>query len=231
MKSQEKAKLRALFAASHQKTIFSLPQGKIAEQLRRADIYREAKQLFVSPHQVLDQIRINALLDGKELIMPGPGLQEGFYRVRPYRIPFRDIPYGVSFKGLSKYAQNLATNELSDLHIQLMVTDALAIDSFGRRLGDGHGFFDLSCSLLSQCGALAQEVTILAAVAEEQIQTESLPLDPWDVMIDGILLANGIRFFAKRSSSGQGILWDFLDMKRIRKIKPLWELYQNKLRK
>ena len=67
----------------------SVSQGRLAELLRRSPDYRSAKQIFVDPGPSLQQVRINCLADGKELIMPSAGLKEGFYFFKPYIIPFR----------------------------------------------------------------------------------------------------------------------------------------------
>ncbi|MFA6499857.1 MAG: hypothetical protein WCV64_11075, partial [Desulfurivibrionaceae bacterium] len=57
--------------------------GKSAELVRRLERYRDAKRIFVGPTVRLQQLRINALTDGKELLVPGPGLKEGFYLLAP----------------------------------------------------------------------------------------------------------------------------------------------------
>ena len=80
-------------------------QGKIAEAIRRQDAYRQCRQIFVSPSPDLAQIRINALLDGKELVVSGPGLKEGFYQLRPYVVPFPKLAFAVSLKGLPVHGQ------------------------------------------------------------------------------------------------------------------------------
>ena len=61
-------------------TIPTFPgQNRAAERLRRLEVYRRAKTIMVPPDQAQLQVRINALLDGKRLIMATPGLRDGFY--------------------------------------------------------------------------------------------------------------------------------------------------------
>ena len=56
-----------------------IPWGKAAETLRKLQPYRDASTVFASPATSLLQARINCLLDGKNLVIPGPSLRNGFY--------------------------------------------------------------------------------------------------------------------------------------------------------
>lgn len=197
--------------------------GKSAEVLRRLTTYRQCRQLFVSPAPFLAQIRINALLDGKELIMPGPSLKEGFYRLRPFVLPFAKLRLAVSLQGLPMHGQLLRHPDLATLAIGLLVTEALAVDSQGRRLGDGSGYFDLACAVLKQSGALAEGAMVLAAGVAKR--PETLPVDPWDVRMHGLLDPQGAVFFAHEAPL-PGIDWQQLPMPRIKKMTPFWKEWE-----
>lgn len=198
-------------------------QGRIAESIRRQDAYRLCRQIFVSPAPDLAQIRINALLDGKELIVPGPGLKEGFYRLRPYVVPFPKLPFAVSLKGLPMHGQLLKHQELSRLAVSLLITEALAVDGQGQRLGDGSGFFDLACAILKQCGGLSETPTVWAVGGPPV--PESLPVDPWDVRMDGVIGLPGPIFFPADGGLPD-IFWQHLSEQRIKKMTPLWKEWE-----
>ena len=195
-------------------------QGKIAEVIRRLDVYRQCQQIFVSPAPALAQIRINALLDGKELIVPGPGLKEGFYRLRPYVVPFPKLSLAVSLKGLPVHGKLVRHQDLSKLALSLLITDALAVDCQGHRLGDGSGFFDLACAILKGCGALTADPTVWAI--GKAPQPEALPIDLWDVTMHAIIGAQGGIFFAVKGPLPD-IDWQLLHQQRIKKMTPLWK--------
>ncbi len=201
-----------------------LQPGKLAQQLRGEPFYRKAAVIFVSPSPLLHQIRINALLDGKKMIMPSPGLRDGFVLYRPFSLSFRDIGYAVTLRGQKKYGECIAGNCLNDLRVDFLITDAWAIDLDGNRLGDGQGFFDLAYALLGDSGALSEKQFVLAVAACEQLLEEKLVSDPWDVSMDAALTDTGIRNFS-HACRGAGVIWDQLSRKRIKKITPLWQLY------
>ena len=202
--------------------------GKMAERLRGFAAYRQARRVFISPAAILSQMRVNALLDGKELIMPGPGLKEGFFFYRPHTIPVKNLAYAVSYRGLAKFGKRMEMEALQQAAIDLMLTDAVAIDLNGGRLGHGEGFFDLTVAILATLKALSEQVEIMAAIAERQIYQDGLlPVDPWDVPVDGVITSAGVKTFGSNRSGFPQIFWDKLPRKRIRKITPLWRIYTN----
>lgn len=194
--------------------------GKIAEAVRRIEAYRQCRQLFISPAPSLAQLRINALLDGKELIVPGPGLKEGFYLLRPFSIPFAKLSLAVSLKGVPMHGELLRHEDLAHLAIAVLITEALAVDNQGRRLGDGSGFFDLSCALLRRCGALVAEPAIWAAAVPWRLA--ELPVDTWDVGMHGLIEAQGLISFPQQEPL-PALGWQALPKQRIKKITPLWK--------
>ena len=200
--------------------------GRLAERLRRETAWRQAHQVFVGPAPLLSQIRINALLDGKDLIMPGPGLKDGFFLLAPYTIPFKRLPFAVTIAGLKKYGRLLADQELADLQVGLLVADALAFDNQGFCLGDGHGFFDLAYALLAAKGALTEGAgTIGMATGSDQLLDLAIAVDVWDVPLDRVLSPEGELTFQRPASWRPAINWEGVSMDRIRRITPLWKLY------
>lgn len=195
-------------------------QGKIAEAVRRLEAYRQCRHVFVSPAPALTQIRINALLDGKELIVPGPGLKEGFYRLRPYEVPFPKLSFAVSLKGLPMLGKLLRHQELPHLAIELLITEAMMVDSQGNRLGDGSGFFDLACAILNHCGALIKAPSVWAVGIP--CQSEDLPFDTWDVRMNGLIGLHGELSFPPRENIPD-IDWQLLPQQRIKKMSPFWK--------
>ena len=97
--------------------------GKIAEKIRKTIIYRDAKKVFATPHDSLHQVRTNCLADGKNLLMPGPGIREGFFLLKARSVPFKNIPLAVTYKGLEKYGQPLKDSSISELQADLLLTD------------------------------------------------------------------------------------------------------------
>lgn len=201
--------------------------GRLAEVVRRLPGYRQAAQLMIDPSPLLKQARINALIDGKVLIMPGPGLKEGFYRLDPYTIKFPQLAKAVSGRDLPDFGKRLASRaELGVLEISLVIGEAWGVDRRGFFLGEGKGFFDLSVALLAELGALAAEWRLVMAVADPERLLNNLPDDPWDLQADLLLTPEGEEGVPGRTAAGRPtIVWEALSLDRIRRMTPLWKLY------
>jgi len=198
-------------------------QGRLAENLRRLRDYKHCKRIYLDPSLLLRQARVNSLLDGKELVMPTAGLKEGFYLLKPFRIPFKKLVMAVTYKGVAQYAESLDPETISSLDVSLLVGEAFAVDRQGGRVGDGQGFFDLACAILWEMGGLAGNFQTVAAIDDQAKIVEKIPQDFWDVRCDKILSPDGISDLGD-FSGGLKIFWDSLPAERIKRISPLWKL-------
>jgi len=198
--------------------------GKSAEIVRRLEKYRDAKRIFVGPTARLQQIRINALTDGKELLVPAPGLKEGFYLLAPYEIPFKHLAFAVGYNGLVQYGRKVAVEELCRQPVGLLLTDCLAVDPAGYFVGEGKGFFDLAVAILAELKGLSTDVEAYGLGEHEQLLGQEIEHYDWDVRLNGFITQDGISLNNAGSHAERKILWDMLPPKRIRKITPLWKL-------
>lgn len=220
-----KNEIRAVSLPMPEERIFTV-QGKLAENLRRSESYRQCRQIFIDPSLLLRQARVNALLDGKDLIMPGAGLKEGFYLLKPFQIPFKNLVMGVTYTGLDRYGRRLSAADISTLDISLLLGESFAVDRQGCRLGDGLGFFDLAVALLGEMGGLAAGCQVVAAIDDPAKVVENIPQEPWDVKCAKILGPDGIEELFD-SSAVPGIFWDDIPPERIKRISPLRRLLTN----
>jgi 5-formyltetrahydrofolate cyclo-ligase len=198
--------------------------GKCAEAVRRLERYRDAKRIFVGPAARLQQIRINALTDGKELLVPAPGLKEGFYLLAPYGIPFKQLSFAVGYNGLAQYGRRVVGEELGQIPVGLLVTDCLAVDPAGYFVGEGNGFFDLAVAILAELHGLSPQAEAYAVGEPAQILAQEIEHGGWDVRLNGFITAEGIVLPHSGGHADRRILWETLPPKRIRKITPLWKL-------
>jgi len=203
------------------------PWGKAAEKLRGLPQYRKAATVFATPGKSLQQGRINCLADGKNLVMPAPSIREGFFLIPGRTVPYKDLSAAATYKGLEKYGQLLKGSGISDLAVDLLLCDSLVIDQQGGRLGDGNGFFDLCCGLLQEYGCLQQDWTAFTFLLDEQVSATLLPMDQWDIKMAGAVTPTRLLFF-EAPAQNPLIYWDALPKSRIRRIDPLWKLFQVK---
>jgi 5-formyltetrahydrofolate cyclo-ligase len=200
----------------------SKASGKIAEKLRRASEYRQATCIFVTPSPLLQHIRINCLMDGKQLVMPSSGLRDGFFQITPHTVPFNRLGRAVTERGLKEFGSMLQPEVMAK--IDMLLTGAVAVNPEGQRLGSGTGYFDLSCGLLAALGALAEHRYIAAVINRQHLVNMAMPVDPWDVEMNGILTEEGLQPARPPSHRILQIFWSQLSPERIKRINPLFTL-------
>lgn len=222
-----KEELRALLCPDH--SGLAAAAGRMAEALRRDPRYRAAAAVYAEPHPGLRQVRINALVDGKNLLMPTAGLKEGFVLIRPHRIPFPRLGFAVSMKGQLEYGEKVRVERLAGLGVGLLAAAGGMVTPSGLWLGDGKGFFDLSCAILAEARALAADFFLMAAPAACLLA--EFPAAPWDLRLDAQLAPGGVRDFPAEGGGRareKEILWQALAPRRIRKVSPLWQMRQER---
>jgi 5-formyltetrahydrofolate cyclo-ligase len=195
--------------------------GKAAERLRGLPEYKSAKRVMVPPDQAQLQVRINALMDGKELIMASPGLREGFFLVRKDMIKVPLWPKALRGSNIAFYGKPLSLKEIGE--IDLLITGAVAVGLNGGRLGKGKGYFDLEYQILREIGAVKEDVPIVAHVDDSQVFDE-VPLEEGDVSVNVIVTPTRVLRVNAPLWRPQGIKWDRIPSKLIKRMKLLWEL-------
>lgn len=217
----EKKRLRSALAVQEP----MVRHGALAEILRRTPWYREAGTVFVSPAKLLGQIRINVLADAKNLLVPAPGLKEGFLLLTAGRVPRGRLPFAATPAGMAAFGERLDIEIPEGCKADLLIGEVLAVDRQGCHLGDGQGFFDLSAAILAAAVGLAPDWKALAVPAGGRVCDQDLPQDPWDVPVHGAIVADGMERFAPMTVR-PAIHWQYLSRKRIRKLSPLWKLFR-----
>ena len=199
-------------------------QEAAASLLRTLDVYKNAERIFVPPDSAQYHVRLNALKDGKTVIMATPALADGFYELDPSVLDENVWRSAVRSKEVVKYGRRLKTSFEDIGRIDLMVTGAVAVSrSDGSRIGKGTGFFDLEYAILKEIGSVGETTPIVAVVHDLQVFDE-LPHDKNDVAVNLIVTPTQVIEIKEPRRRPTGIDWKRLDNRRILKIRPLTEL-------
>jgi 5-formyltetrahydrofolate cyclo-ligase len=197
--------------------------GKAAERLRRLPCYRTARCLLIPPVQAFRQIALNALTDGKRLILATPQLQNGFYLVDPAAVPPHRRPQAVVPHRSNPFAQRIQYGSPRGPRVDLILTPSLAAARDGSRLGDGHGHLDIQVACLAELGWLKKGTRVVTIVAPFQI-VPPLPMKSTDVGVHWVLTEEeAIRTGWNRPLHAP-ILWSRLDRKTVRRNDVLFYL-------
>jgi 5-formyltetrahydrofolate cyclo-ligase len=205
-------------------TIPTFPdQNKAAERLRGLAVYRQAKTIMVPPDQAQLQVRINALLDGKRLIMATPGLRDGFYLLEKGNIKVKDWGTAARSSGVRRFGQQLKATRSEIGEVDLLATGAVAVGLRGERIGKGSGYFDLEYMILREIGSVTEATPICALVDDSQV-LEQVPMEAKDVAVDFVITPIRIITIERTLVRPAHIPWDELHERHIKSMRPLKEL-------
>jgi 5-formyltetrahydrofolate cyclo-ligase len=226
----ERMEISELSPAPHG-TIPTFPgQNKAAERMRGLEVYQRARTIMVPPDQAQLQVRVNALLDGKQLIMATPGLRDGFYLLGKESIKVKDWRSAVRSSGVRRFGQRLGTTRQEIGEVALLATGAVAVGFQGGRIGKGSGYFDLEYMILREIGSVTEATPICALVDDCQV-LEQVPMEAKDVAVDFIITPTRVITIEKTLPRPAKVPWDLLDERSIRGMRPLKELRQRDDRK
>jgi 5-formyltetrahydrofolate cyclo-ligase len=182
---------------------------------------------MVPPDEALFQVRFNALMDRKRLLLASPGLREGFFVLTADSLPPRRWLHAVRSGGIARFGKRVSAHPGSLGRVDLLITGAVAVDPRGGRLGKGMGFFDLEYAILREMGSVSQKTPVVALVHEAQL-LPSVPMEEGDVPVDWIVTPERILPCKPVVAKPEGIPWGRIPRRDLRRIRPLWELWMRK---
>jgi 5-formyltetrahydrofolate cyclo-ligase len=157
---------------------------KAAENLRKLEVYKNARVIFVNPDAPQRKIRENALKDNKIVIMPTPRLKQDFFLLLdPSRLKGKQREAS-TIKGAFSYGKKVKLDDLPK--IDLKVQGSVAVASDGTRLGKGGGYGDKECGMLKKAGKTTEETPIVTTVHPIQI-VERIPREEHDIMVNYVI--------------------------------------------
>jgi 5-formyltetrahydrofolate cyclo-ligase len=208
-------------------TIPTFPgQNKAAEKLRGLEVYRGARTIMVPPDQAQLQVRINALLDGKRLIIATPGLRDGFYLLEREAIEVKNWRTAARSSGVRRFGTRLITARQEIGTVDFMATGAVAVGLHGERIGKGSGYFDLEYLILREIGSVT-EATPICALADDCQILDEVPMEEKDVAVDFIITPTTVITVERALMRPANITWDELNERHIKGMRPLKELRRN----
>ncbi len=197
-----------------------------AERLRESEEWRKARVIKVNPDSPQRWVRMNALQDGKLLLMPTPRIRKGFLLLDPSRIPAHAIAKASTIRGAFSYGILLdSVKKLRSLgRIDLIVEGSVAVDVEGRRIGKGEGYGDIEYGILSELGLVDVRTPMFTTVHDLQVLQPPLPQDPWDASLNAIYTPSREYRVKEVINRPKGIIRELLEPRKIEEIPLLKEL-------
>jgi 5-formyltetrahydrofolate cyclo-ligase len=188
--------------------------------------YRDAKCLFITPDNCLEELRYRALCEGKLVLLTTYSIKRGFWLLDPARIPPDRLLYASTLDGMERHAVPMTLQDIRERlpRLDYMVTGTGAINEQGVRFGKGHGFFDAEWGMLFRIGKISAETPAAALVHDCQVLSETLYPEVFDTVADVIFTPTRTIEVDRPHKPTCGILWDLLDPHMFDTSPPLQEL-------
>lgn len=188
--------------------------------------YRDADLVFITPDNCLDRLRLQALRDGKTVLMTTYSIKRGFWLLDPKEIDPDLYLYASTLDGMERVGLPVSLRDIAATigKVDYMVTGTGAINHEGVRFGKGHGFFDAEWGMLYRIGRITTDTPCAAVVHDCQVLSEKLTPDVYDTVVDVIFTPTRTIEVSAPHKPTCGILWDRLDPHMFDTIPPLQEL-------
>ena len=198
---------------------------RCAETIRSSRYYQSATTIFIAPDNSLEQVRRQAVEDGKTLLVATYAIRRGFKIIRPGDVPPGEEAWAASLDGLEHYGSSISLAEIKDLgEVDLMVTGISLVTEQGTRWGKGHGYFDLEWAMFWEIGVINQETPIIAVGHDCQVISTELQPSAVDTVVDLIVTPDRAVEVERVYPKPEGIIWEYINPELKKQIPPLQEL-------
>ena len=198
------------------------------DRLQQVPSYQNAKTVFIAPDNCLEQLRVAALKDGKQLLMTTYAIRRGFWLLDPAQIPSSLYEYAATLDGMEKVARPMQLVDMveEDLGVDFLVTGTGAINLDGVRFGKGHGYFDCEWGILFALQRISEDTPVATVAHDCQLLHQDFERAEFDTVCDIIATPSRLIYVSHACKPAGGILWSQLPLEMLESIPPLQELHE-----
>lgn len=199
------------------------------QKIRGMDMYQRSRLLFITPDNCMERLREQAILDGKEFIMPTYGIRRGFILLNRQLVPQGKEDFAATLDGAERFGKKVSLREIASMgKIDLVFTGVSVVNRKGVRFGKGEGFFDIEWGMLSEIGVVDDSTPVIVFAHDVQVLDVDLPFELHDTIADVIITPTRVIFVEQRTKKPKGINWDLITEEMFEHIPPLKELAEMK---
>lgn len=209
--------------ALHPRPVFNrIPNYRGATEacrnLVKLDQFKHATSIKIDPDKPLEEIRLLALKNGKQLYVPTPRLKKGLLNlIEVPDQPTNDIlQKRASHEGISKFGREIDLDD--EVRVDLVISGCVAVSREGWRIGKGEGYADLEVAMMLSLRIITPEILIVTCVHDSQIvDIPEFIMRPHDIPVDIIVTPTQIIHCPSRRRP-PGVIWSLLTPDKISQI-------------
>lgn len=199
---------------------------KAANLLAETEEFKKAQNIKVNIDRALYWIKLETLLKGKTLYLPGTRDSSALYlKVDvPADATDEQMKEILNIQDVQQHRTEISLE--NKVKLDMIVIGSVAVSRDGYRIGRGNGFTDLDIGLLIEIGSITPE-TIIATMVHDLQVVDSLPLglfQKYDTPVDLIVTPTQVIHVANRLPRPTGLFWELLSQRRLKIIPVLQTL-------
>jgi len=188
-------------------------------------LYQSSRFIFITPDNCLEELRAQALRDGKSILVSTYGIRRGLVILEPGEVPEGSEEYASWLDGMERFGRYASLADIQRRgQLDFLITGGSVINQQGVRFGKGHGYFDLEWAMMFKIGAAVETTPVVAFVHDCQVADVVLEPSPFDTVCDLIITPSRVIEVENPSKPTVGVLWDRLAPGMMEDIPPLREL-------
>ncbi|XP_011210476.1 methenyltetrahydrofolate synthase domain-containing protein [Bactrocera dorsalis] len=198
---------------------------KAAKLLSETEEFKKAQNIKVNIDRALHSVKLETLLAGKNLYLPGTRDSKAIY----LKV---DVPADATddqkkeILNVQDVQQHRTEITLENkVKLDMVVIGSVVVSRDGYRIGRGNGFADQDIGLLTEIGSITPDTVIATMVHDLQV-VDSLPKElfqKYDTPVDLIVTPTEVIHVSKRLPRPTGIFWELLSERRL-KIVPVLQV-------
>lgn len=205
------------------------------ERVRALPCYKSATTILVTSDNSLEQLRFNALKDGKKVLVATYRLRRGFVLVDPARIGDGKFELAACLDGMEKpgIGRSLTMSQIRDegIMIDLCATGVLAISEEGVVIWEGQDLFEVQWALLNDVKSLTPVTPVVAIAHSCQVVSNAsegadkfMPTKSGEVQCDFVITPEKTIAVEAAIKPTADIDFSKIDVEAMNSILPLQEL-------
>uniref|UniRef100_A0A0K8VYT0 Methenyltetrahydrofolate synthase domain-containing protein n=1 Tax=Bactrocera latifrons TaxID=174628 RepID=A0A0K8VYT0_BACLA len=198
---------------------------KAAKLLSETEEFKKAENIKVNIDRALHSVKLETLLAGKNLYLPGTRDSKAIY----LKV---DVPADATddqkkeILNVQDVQQHRTEITLENkVKLDMVVIGSVVVSRDGYRIGRGNGYADQDIGLLTEIGSITPDTVIATMVHDLQV-VDSLPKElfqKYDTPVDLIVTPTEVIHVSKRLPRSPGIFWELLSERRL-KIVPVLQV-------
>lgn len=193
---------------------------KAAALLVETEEFKNAKDIKILIDRALYPAKLQTLLAGKNLYLPGTSDSKALY----LKV---DVPADateeqkveiLNVRNVEKHRTEISLE--NKIELDMVIIGSVVVSRDGYRIGRGNGFNDLDIGLLKEVGSITDKTVIATMVHDAQV-VDNLPINlfqKYDSPVDLIITPTEVIRVAKRLPRPAGIFWELLSERRLKII-------------